>query len=613
MKPFKPLSPPEWDETTKQNLNEWLSGNYDEETKACIRLIMKEKPSEIINSFYKKLSFGTAGMRGIMGVGSNRMNQYTVGAATQALANYLLQQPLPNNRPHSVFIGYDCREHSQEFAEEAARVLAGNHIHVFLCRHLRPTPLISFGCRYKKCSAAIMITASHNPRQYNGYKVYWNDGGQVLPPHDTGILAQLNSITDPSQVKRDLSLPNPHVQMCESEIDAAYLKAISTQQLYPVEGQQKGKQLKIIYTNLHGTGITLMPQTLTAWGFPHVQFVASQKEPDGTFPTVDAPNPEEESALRLGIQALENENADLLIATDPDGDRLGVAFRHHGATLILNGNQIASLLTHHICAGLTKQGRLPKNAAFVKTIVTTDLMSAITTAYKCPCINVLTGFKHIAAQIRHWEQEPNSPLFIFGAEESYGYLSGTQTRDKDAILSGALLCEIALLAKLEKKTLLDQLHFLYATYGTFVEKVLSVNFEDSKNGKDQMTAAMDKLHHSPIKAIGKIPVQKVDDYLRSLSTTYPNKNTTPLTLPQSDLIVFWLENGSKIIIRPSGTEPKIKIYCSIQLHKTADIPLALLQGNQQTDMLLQEVKQMLMSFYTYSRDQSFTRDIITAR
>ncbi|MFQ5728850.1 MAG: phospho-sugar mutase, partial [Waddliaceae bacterium] len=404
------------DEATQKNVNLWLEGDVDENSKDEIRKLLQENPKEVTDAFYTKLSFGTGGLRGIMGVGTNRMNRYTVRMATQGLANYLLKQP-ETGPHHAVFIGYDSRHRSRFFAEESAKVLAGNGIQVYLCTELRPTPLVSFGCRYKQCSAAIMITASHNPPKYNGYKVYWNDGGQVISPHDQAIIKETNGISDLSKVKAVDDLSHELITLVGKEVDEAYLETIRGYQHYPEENKQHGKDLKVIFTSLHGTGITLVPETLKEWGFTNLAYVESQIVPDGDFPTVKSPNPEERKALQLGIETLEKMDADLLIATDPDADRVGVAIKHEGEVHLLNGNQVACICLYHICEALTAQGRMPKKAGFVKTIATTELFKAIAEGYSGACFDVLTGFKYIAALIREWEQDPDGYRYIFGGEE----------------------------------------------------------------------------------------------------------------------------------------------------------------------------------------------------
>ncbi|PJD97572.1 MAG: phosphomannomutase [Parachlamydia sp.] len=551
-----------FDPITQANVNRWLGEAYDAETKATIRRLLSENPQEIIDAFYTNLTFGTGGLRGIMGVGTNRINLYTVRATTQGLAHYLKQEY--RDDPKAVFIGYDSRHFSRQFAEETAKVFAGNGIKAYVCKNIRPTPYVSFGCRFKQCQAAVMITASHNPPEYNGYKVYWDDGGQVLPPHDRAIIAQVNKITELSMIHQAACLDDPLIEFVEEEIDQAYLQAISSLQLYPDENQTEGKDLKMVYTSMHGTGITLMPQALKLWGFSQVHYVENQNVPDGNFPTAHSPNPEERAALSLGIQRLEREKADLLIATDPDADRLGVAVYHQGQVEILTGNQVACICLEHICEALTQQNRLPERAAFVKTIVTTELFKSIAESFHKTCFSVLPGFKYIAELIREWEHNPKGYAYVFGGEESCGYLLGTYARDKDAILAGALICEAALHAKRKNKTLVDLLHALYRKHGFYMEKLATVQFKDTKSGREQMARGMFRLQSSPPPNIAGIEVIAIEDFSLSLKTFLKTGLTESIPLPKSSVLLFWLADGSKVIIRPSGTEPKIKIYCGIK-------------------------------------------------
>lgn len=549
---------PTFDVTTQQNIDTWLNGDYDEATKAEIRRMVKESPEKAIDAFFTNLSFGTGGLRGIVGVGSNRMNRYTVMAATQGLANYLALQP-PKEDGHSVFIGYDSRTHSREFAEVTARVLAGNGIKVYIFNELRPTPLVSFGCRARRCSAAIVVTASHNPPEYNGYKVYWDDGGQVVPPHDTGIIAEVNKITEFKQIKC-AELNHPLIEWVDGEIDDDYIRTIHPLQNYPSDNKNRGKLLKVVYTSLHGTGITVVPPVLEDWGFGNYILVPEQCKPDGMFPTVRSPNPEEPSALKLGIETLNKIQADILIATDPDADRMAVAVRHHDRVEILTGNQIACVCLEHILRALVTQKRLPEKAAFIKTIVTTELFRIIAEAYGRPCFDVLTGFKYIAQVIHEWEQSTDGYQYIFGGEESYGYLLGTAVRDKDAVISSALICEVALQAKLQDKTLVDLLHHIYQKYGVYREKLASIYYGEGKASKELMDQAMAGIRENPPKTINGTPVISVEDYQTSTRTDMRTGKSSKVDLPKSNVYAFHLNDGSKVVVRPSGTEPKIKLY-----------------------------------------------------
>lgn len=568
----------DFDPTTQANITAWLEGDYDEATKAEIRELISKEPQKAVDAFYTHLSFGTGGLRGIMGVGTNRMNIYTVGAATQGLANYIKTQPA-KEKEHSVFIGHDSRFHSREFAEEAAKVLAANGIRAYLADELRPTPYVSFGCRTKGCTAAIMITASHNPPEYNGYKVYWSDGGQVVPPHDRAIIDEVKKITDNARVMVAEDLDHPLITLVNGEIDTAYLESIAKRQLYPEVNHDQGCDLKIVYTSLHGTGITLMPQALSSWGFKHLILVEKQVIPDGSFPTAHIPNPEQREALKLGIQTMEANSADILIATDPDADRVGVAVRHRDKTELLTGNQVAALCLAHICHA----GNIPESSAVVKSIGTTELFRAIATKFAVECFDVLPGFKYIAEKIHQWEQIPDGYHFLFGAEESYGYLIGTHSRDKDAIVSGALICEMALQAKLEGKTLIDKLHELYQEHGIFFEKLLSIKFPETKIGKEAMEKGMAKLRENPPKTLAGVSVETIDDIL------LPNR----LNLPTSNVLLFWLKDGTKVMVRPSGTEPKVKLYCGVMQKEFDDLKEGLFSCEKRADALLSEVEALL--------------------
>lgn len=583
----------QFDLITNQNVNLWLQNDYDFETKKTIERLIEENPEEVNDAFYKTLSFGTGGLRGLMGIGSNRINSYTVRAATQGLANYILKQSSSKKEGFSVFIGYDTRHNSRHFAEESAKVLAANGIRVYFCENIRPTPLVSFGVRYKKCNAAIVITASHNPSQYNGYKVYWNDGTQVLPPHDRGIIHEINLITSLKMINKVSTLNHPLIEFIGKEVDLAYLDAISSLQFYPQDNFKKGNLLKIVYTSLHGTGITLIPQLLTRWGFTQVEYVTDQITLDGDFPTVRSPNPEETSALKLGIETLTKTQSDILIATDPDADRVRIAVNHHGEIHLLNGNEIACICLEHICSALMAQGKTEKNRGFIKTIATTELFYDIVKNYHFHCCSVLPGFKYIGEKIRLWQQE-QSYQFVFGSEESYGYLLGTKTGDKDGVLFSALFCEMALHAKLQSKTLLDLLHDLWQKYGIYGDIVQSIDFEESKTGNEQMGRVMATLRHHPPKGIGNLEVIAIEDYQTSLKTTVKTGKTVAIEQPQSNILVYWLKDKSKIIVRPSGTEPKIKLYCEVVVKKFKTMSEGKAQADQYANDLINAFKQKLI-------------------
>lgn len=543
------------DPAIEKRVQSWLDGPYDAKTKEEIRHLLTADPKQIADAFFKDLSFGTGGMRGVMGIGTNRLNKYTIGAATQGLANYLKNQP-ETESGYSVFIGYDVRHHSREFAEEAARVLDGNGIKALLSKEICPTPLVSFACRHFGCSAAIMITASHNPPQYNGYKVYWNDGGQVVPPHDVGIMEEVAKIKSPAQV-----LMGSHFKEIGSELDEAYLVELKKLQLYP---ELSKVPLKIIYTNLHGTGIRIVPRALKEWGYTHLSFVEKQKPLDGNFTNAPSPNPEEEKALHLGAEQLVAEQGDVLIGTDPDADRVGAVALNGKKPVLLTGNQTACICLHHICHALTSKEEFPPNAAFIKTIVTTELFKDIAESFGGKCIDVLTGFKYIGEQIGIWENAFDAYQFIFGAEESYGSLFGTFVRDKDAVSASCVIAEAAALAKKQNLTLIDRLYQIYRKYGVHRESLTNLAYSDSKAGMEQMQSLMIKIRKNPPAKIGGQAVISVEDYL-----------TGSFDLPKSDVLRFWLDDGTKLVIRPSGTEPKVKIYTEVIQKEAEDVEKAI--------------------------------------
>ncbi len=569
-----------------KRVQSWLSGPYDDATKAEIQSKLKNDAQNLIDAFFTDLSFGTGGLRGLMGIGTNRLNRYTIQIATQGLANYLLQQKKAAEKI-SVFIGFDSRHHSQEFARQSACVLAGNGIHVYLLPELRPTPYISFGCRHFHCDAAIMITASHNPKEYNGYKVYGSDGAQVVHPHDTGIMQEVAKIKTLSQV-RQVPLDDPHIELVDLSLDSAYLDAIRPLQHFPKDNRSDGKNLAIAYTSLHGTGITIVPKALNDWGFTTIHPVDAQIKPDGNFPTVPFPNPEYPEALKLGIEKMVATSSDLLIANDPDADRIGIAVMHQGKPVILNGNEVAAICVDYLCT----INQMPTKAAFVTTIVTTELIKAISQANHMSCFEVLTGFKYIGEKIHEWELQQDGFRFIFGAEESYGYLLGTHARDKDAIITSCLIAEIALQAKKEKKTLVDRLHAIYRQYGIYREKQASLNFQPGKEGMEEMEKLMLSLRTHIPKTIGNLAIIGIEDYQTGkgiLGLHSSNQKDYLITLPQSDVLLFRLEDQSRLVIRPSGTEPKIKIYAST----THPAPEIIADGLDQCDAKLKQLIEAL--------------------
>ncbi len=573
------------DPSIQQRIQSWLEGPFDQKTKEEIHRLQASNLQALADAFYTDLSFGTGGLRGLMGVGPNRMNIYTVRRATQGLASYLKKQ-FPKISI-SVLIGFDSRHHSHEFAQEAASVLTANGIHVFLLKEIRPTPYVSFACRYHHCQAAIMITASHNPKEYNGYKVYWQDGAQVVHPHDTGIMQEIESTAHFQQIPKE---PKASCEIVDTSLDLAYLEAIAPLQHFPNLAQKEGKDLKIVYTSLHGTGITIVPKALADWGFTSLLPVEKQVIPDGDFPTVHYPNPEYREALSLGIQLLENSQSDILLATDPDADRLAIVAMHHNKPIPLNGNETASLCVEYLCTIL--KDKMPPKPAFVTTIVSSDLIPTICEHFGVHCEKVLTGFKYIGEKIHDWEQQ-SSYSFVFGAEESYGYLMGTHARDKDAIISSCLLAEMALYCKKQSKTLIDFLYATYQKYGIFREKQDSLEFTSGKEGMETMQSWMESLRNSPPKEICGQPITSIEDYQQLLKKDLLLGTQTPLFLPKSNVLLFRLANDSKLVIRPSGTEPKLKIYAGVRQKDFVTIE----EGIRQADLSLETLLQALRSLF----------------
>lgn len=540
-------------EEAKRNIQAWLDGPYDMDTQAEIRRLEETNPEELENAFYTHLTFGTGGMRGLMGIGPNRMNIYTVRQSTRGLANYLKR--LYGEKPIRVAIGFDSRNNSQLFANEAARVLAAASIEAFLFYNLRPTPLVSFACRHLKCDAAIMITASHNPPRYNGYKVYWNTGGQVLPPHDAEIIKEIE------EVRKTGVVPiapegEPFVHIMGKEIDDAYLEAIKPLSLWP--GRPKG-YLYIVYSSLHGTGGTIVPQALEQVGVIVPDLVKAQMIPDGSFPAAPIPNPEMPEAMRLGTEQMMAAGEDIFLATDPDADRLGAVVNHKGVAHALSGNQVASLMIEYIFRQRSLAGTVPAKPTVVKTIVTSPLVRVITEKWGGTCIDVLTGFKYIAQKMDEMEADPEKGNFLFGCEESLGYLYGTYARDKDGVSSACTVSEIAWHLKLRGKTLVDALEELWTTYGYHEESLLTCSFEETKFGRDQMANAMKLFRKNPPSQFDSTQVVGIEDLLEK-KFTGDARLRIGADLPESDVLIFTLIDGSSLIVRPSGTEPKIKIY-----------------------------------------------------
>jgi phosphoglucomutase len=523
----------------------WLDGDFDQSTKMQILKLRAEDPAGFEDAFYKNLEFGTGGLRGIMGVGTNRMNKYTVGMATQGLANYILQHCEGDDL--KVVISYDSRNNSKEFAKIAAQVLSANGIHVFIFDNIRPTPEMSYAVRLKKAVAGIMITASHNPKEYNGYKVSWSDGGQVTSPVDKEIVAEVAKITDPSMVKFEAGLRCGEIESMGADVDEQYLADLLSLRLSPEAAKSNG-DIKIVYTPLHGCGVRLVPEILKRAGFSKVIHVPEQDISDGDFPTVISPNPEEPAALKLALEKAEAEGADLVIGTDPDADRVGIAVRNdEGKLVLLNGNQTASILTWYILSRRKELGTLGAGKYVVKTIVTTELITEICKSFGVPVYNVLTGFKYIAAVIK--EREALGEEFICGGEESYGFNIGQFVRDKDAPVTCMMVAECAAWAASKGLTMYQLLQKIYAEYGYRKEGLVSL-VRKGIEGTREIAAIMEGLRANPPAELLGSPVTKVVDYLKPELTGQPSSN----------VLQFFDEAGDVVSVRPSGTEPKIKFY-----------------------------------------------------
>ncbi|MCF8232950.1 MAG: phospho-sugar mutase [Bacteroidales bacterium] len=534
----------------------WLEGNFDEETKQHVKTMLDNNEEELVNAFYTDLEFGTGGLRGVMGVGTNRMNKYTVGMTTQGLANYLLRT-YPDESL-KVAIAFDCRHNNTFFAQTTANVLSANGIEVFVFDDLRPTPELSFAIRHLKCHSGVMITASHNPKEYNGYKVYWNDGGQIVPPHDKNIIAEVQKIQSVDDVKFK---GNPDlIKTIGEEVDTPYINHIKDLSLSPSVIQRQ-QDLKIVYTPLHGTGVKLVPRALQAFGFKNIYHVEEQDAIDGDFPTVHSPNPEESPALDKAIKKARDTNAGLVMATDPDADRVGIAVKNDkGEHVLLNGNQTASILIYYLLTKWQEQGKLTGREYIVKTVVTTDLLKEIADYFEVPTYNTLTGFKWIADLIRKKEEKET---FIGGGEESYGYLVGDFVRDKDAVISCAMIAEVAAWAADKGKSLYQLLPEIYQQFSFYYENLMSVKRE-GKEGAEEIQQWMKNYRRQPPKAVNGSPIVMIKDYSVSEAKNIKENRTEKIDLPQSNVLQFFTEDGSKITMRPSGTEPKIKYYFSVK-------------------------------------------------
>lgn len=525
----------------------WLEGDFDEATKQEVKAMMNGDPAVLEDAFYRNLEFGTGGLRGIMGAGTNRMNRYTVGMATQGLANYIKK----NRQAHGtcICISHDNRNHSREFACITADVLSANGFDVYIFESLRPTPELSYAVRLKKAIAGVMVTASHNPKEYNGYKVFWSDGGQVTSPVDKEIVAEVNAIGSPSEVMFVPGGGAGRIHEMGEEVDSLYLKDILSLTLSP-DSVARHNDIKLVYTPLHGTGVKLVPRALASLGFKNVYHVPEQDVNDGDFPTVKSPNPEEPSALKMAIAVAERNGADIVLATDPDADRVGIAVRDgNGEMVLLNGNQTASILTYYILTRWKELGKLDGRQYIVKTIVTTELLKAIASDFGVKTYDVLTGFKYIAEVVKKNE---GHATFVCGGEESYGFNVGEFVRDKDAVISCSMIAEAAAWAADSGKTLYGLLMDIYAKYGYYREKMLSFTMK-GKTGLERIASLMAGFRAEPLKSLGGVPVARVIDY------TEPEKTG----LPSSNVLQYVAEDGTVLTARPSGTEPKIKFYIGL--------------------------------------------------
>jgi phosphoglucomutase len=536
------------------NVEKWLNGNYDSSTKDGIRLMQNENKDELADSFYRNLEFGTGGLRGLMGIGTNRMNKYTVGMATQGYANYLIQC---FGNAISVAIAHDCRNNSRTFAEITANVFAANGIKVFLFEALRPTPELSFAIRHYGCKGGVVCTASHNPKEYNGYKAYWDDGAQMVSPHDKNVIIEVEKIASVDEVKWTGGENN--ITIIGAETDAAYLAMVKQLSVYP-DVCLAQKDLKIVYTPIHGSGIKLVPQALAQLGFENVHIVKEQSEPDGNFPTVNYPNPEETETMSMGLQQAKALDADILLGTDPDADRVGIGVKNDkGEWILMNGNQTALLAFNYMIEARKTKGLAQPNDMVIKTIVTTNMIDVIAEKNNINCYNTLTGFKWISALIKQKEEKEN---YIIGGEESFGLMIGDKIRDKDAVSAVALICEMAAYEKNNGRSLFAKLLDLYVQYGFYKEHLVSIT-KKGMNGVAEIAAMMEGYRTNPPKEIAGIAVQAVLDYETKKGKNLITNEQWDIALPKSNVLQFDLVDGSKISARPSGTEPKIKFYFSV--------------------------------------------------
>lgn len=558
-------------EMVRSKAQSWLTKSYDAETKAQVQALLdNEDPTELIESFYKDLEFGTGGLRGIMGVGTNRMNIYTVGAATQGLSNYLKKE-FSGLDQIKVVIGHDCRNNSRKFAEISADIFSANGIKVYMFEDLRPTPEMSFAIRKLGCQSGIILTASHNPKEYNGYKAYWDDGAQMIAPHDRNTIAEVNKIRNASDIK--FKGNKELIEIIGKEIDNLYIDALTTISLSP-EAIKRHHDMKIVYTPIHGTGVQIIPATLKAFGFTNVIHVPEQDVVSGDFPTVISPNPEEPAALAMAVEKAKETDADLVLASDPDADRVGAAVKNNdGEWVLLNGNQTALMFVYYLITRWKELGKVNGKEYIVKTIVTTELIRTIAERNGVELYDVYTGFKWIADVMKKNEGKKN---YIGGGEESYGFLCEDFVRDKDAVSACAILAEIAAWAKDQGITMYQLLQNIYVQYGFSKEKGISV-VKKGKSGAEEIEAMMKNFRENPLQEIAGSKVSLFYDYASLKGYSYIDKETITLDMPTtSNVLQYFTEDNTKVSIRPSGTEPKIKFYCEVhsKVKSLEDLPEA---------------------------------------
>ena len=561
------------DQNIQNKIDNWLSGNYEQSVKDAIVKLQTDNPDELADAFYKNLEFGTGGLRGLMGIGTNRMNKYTVGMATQGYANYL---KLCFGDDIKVAIAHDCRNNSRFFAETTANVFAANGIKVFLFEALRPTPELSFAIRSLGCKGGVVCTASHNPKEYNGYKAYWDDGAQMVAPHDENVIIEVDKIASVDDVK--WSGGEDNITLIGKDMDEAYMTMVKGLSVYP-DICTAQHDLKIVYTPIHGSGITLVPQVLAKFGFDNVHIVEEQSVPDGNFSTVVYPNPEEKEAMSMGLEKAKKIDADILLGTDPDSDRVGIGVKNlKGEWVLMNGNQTAALAFNYMIEARKTKGISQPNDMVVKTIVTTDMIDTIASKNNIACYNTLTGFKWIAALIKEKEGKEN---YIIGGEESFGLMIGDEVRDKDAISAVALLCEMAAYEKSKGRSLYAKMIDLYVEYGLYKENLVIIT-KKGMNGAKEIADMMEGYRTNPPKTIDGVAVAALLDYELQVGKNIQTGETYPINLPKSNVLQFLLNDGTKISARPSGTEPKIKFYFSV------NSKLATAEEFDTSDKLLEE-------------------------